>query len=116
MDKAVCIKLGMCVVGMFPAGVRLCLVQVVVQGLEVDSFDFLQGKGAVWGAAGPDAAWGAEQQCPRVLAGAHQLQACGAVKGFLGLLVTCTQDTIHCRHSVHDLNLHFICGHVCMYI
>lgn len=53
-----------------------------------------QGKGATWGAAGLDPAWGAEQQCPRGLCeptGCRQV--CGAVGALLGLLVMGTQVT-----------------------
>lgn len=61
--------------GLFPAAIRLWPVHTGIQGLEVDGFDLLQGKSAMWDAAGPDPACGAKQQCPGVLAGAHQLQS-----------------------------------------
>lgn len=87
-----CIVLRIRVVGMFPAGVRLCPVQTGVRCLEVESLDFLrfskekvqvpilpgeQGSGAPGGLREPTG---------------HN-QACGAVGALLGLLVTRTQDT-----------------------
>lgn len=55
---------------------------------------FQQGKGAMWGAAGPHPAWGAGQQCPRGLAGAHRPQlslwGCRSFAGSIG--------DMHTRH------------------
>lgn len=88
-----CIVLCICVMGMFPTGVRSCLVQTGVQCLEVESFDSLRlsRKRYSVGCNRSQSCLGSRSDPRHLWESTGRNQVCGAM-GALLCLLTCAED------------------------